>query len=113
MQIVAITALDKSGLTYQWFTKQGKQKHTGSLRWGEILKADVFKRDMVIYDLICMQLTPGEGDSIEVDEDDVYWEELVRELPKYLIGFKKWAEWFIDVAFPAFKTNLHNVYTKK
>lgn len=113
MQIVAITHFDSEQISFQWFSNQGKEKHTASYQWSEIVKAEVFKRDMVIYDLICLQFYIEENEGIEIDEDDLFWNELVLELPKHLSGFKKWSEWFQDVAFPAFKSNLINVYTAK
>jgi len=49
----------------------------------------------------------------ELNEEMNGWDSLVEALPRYLPGFKKSEEWFSDVAFPAFETNLTTLYTKE
>ena len=41
------------------------------------------------------------------------WDELTKLLPEYLPGCRKWEEWFWDVAYPAFETNMAEIYAKK
>lgn len=83
-----------------------------SRTWSEVLRVVSFKRDLFTVDLICLQLTFMELESVEVDEDMGGWQEFVEALPGSLPGARPFSEWFKDVAFPAFATNETIVYDR-
>jgi hypothetical protein len=113
MGVVAITAISDTGIRYQWFTDAGKQRHEDFLPWAEIGTVDVFKRDLGVFDLICLQLSHAHHERvIEVDEEDVHWQELIDALPTLLPGCRAFAGWFGDVAFPAFDENRQRLFER-
>ena len=76
MQLIAITEVSVAGIGYQWFEKEGFLKrasvrHIGMIRWKDIERASVFKRDLFTYDLICLELALGTGDVFELDDFDI------------------------------------------
>jgi hypothetical protein len=113
MPVVAMTAISESGIGYQWFTDEGKERHEALLAWDEIATVEVFKRDLFTLDLVCLALARvGTEDVIEVDEEDPRWLDLVDALPSYLPGCRTLGEWFTDVAFPAFEENRRRLYER-
>ena len=112
MPVAAIVSISADGVRYQWFSKKGKQRHAGVLRWPEIETVEVFKRDLFTYDLICIQFRTKQEQPVEFDEDDPSWKELMAALPVHLPGCKAWSDWFSAVAFPAFEAKLQRVFER-
>ena len=112
MQVVAATSVDEIGIHFQWFTDKGNTKHTGFLNWEEVCKAQIFKRDLWTYDLICLALSTREGEEIELDEEDPNWTLLMEKMVTALPESRKWEHWFSEVAFPAFQPNLQIIYQR-
>ena len=113
MPVAATLSIDQAGITYQWFTASGKTRHEAMVAWEQISEITVFKRDLYTYDLICLKISRSDGLEIELDEEDGNWEELVKVLPTYLPGTTEWADWFTDVAFPAFESRDLTIFTRK
>jgi hypothetical protein len=111
MLLAAITAISQDGIAFQWFTEKGKIKHVGELPWKAVKSATVFKRDLLTYDLICLQLRVAD-DVIEFDEEDLQWKELLEAIQHHLPGCTPWHEWFSEVAFPAFETKERLIFEK-
>jgi len=112
MPVCSLLDVNDLNIRYQWFTDSGKTRNEGLLRWSEIAEVAVFKRDMYVYDLICLTVKHNNGELIEVDEDDILWLKLVDYLPVRLDGALPFGEWYIDVAFPAYETSLKAIYSK-
>lgn len=113
MPIAAILSISDNGIGYQWFTDHGKRRHEGSIQWDTIAAVDVFKRDMFTWDLICAQISGKEQEPIEFDEEDPHWGNLVTALSSRLSGCETWAEWFSEVAFPAFEMKARRIFERK
>ena len=79
-------------------------------RWSEIKSVHVFKTDAVTFDVICMGFLLKSGESFEISEHTGNWENFVEKLPEHLAGCREFHEWFMEVAFPAFETNLTQIY---
>ncbi len=113
MPVAAILTVSADDVGYQWFSKNGKVRHTAALRWADVSSVEVFKRDLITYDLICIQVrTPKEEEPVEFDEEDPNWKQLMAALPVRLPGCKPRNHWYSEVAFPAFETKLKRVYEK-
>lgn len=78
--------------------------------WTDIKSVYVFKTDAYTVDVICMGFLLNSGESFEINEHTRGWENLIENLPTYLPGCKSFHEWFTEVAFPAFETNLTQIY---
>ena len=82
------------------------------IAWQEVVRIEVFKRDLYVVDLICLSLFLSDNKSVEIDEEMEGWDSVVDKLPEYLPGCQKFAEWFQVVAIPAFKTNDTVIYQR-
>jgi hypothetical protein len=113
MPVAAILSITAEGIGYQWYSDQGAQRHAGVVRWSRVKPVTAFKRDLLVYDLICLQLESEEGEHLELDEEDPSWQDLVAALPKHLPGCRAWGDWFGEVAFPAFETKLQSIFERE
>jgi hypothetical protein len=81
-----------------------------ALKWHEVVRLEVFKRDVWAVDLICLAIVLAENKEVEINEEMKGWEPLVRKLPEYLSGCKEFDDWYDVVARPPFKENLTVIY---
>jgi hypothetical protein len=93
----------------------GPVNDTGEIviAWRDIVRVEVFKRDMYAVDLICVTFHLSAEKSLEINEDMDGWESLMQKLPEYLPGCQTFGDWFTEVAFPAFKRNLKVIYRRQ
>jgi hypothetical protein len=93
---------------------RGVENDTGEIviAWQDVVRVEVFKRDLYVVDLICVSLLLRDNKSVEINEEMEGWDSVVDKLPEYLPGCQKFAEWFQVVAFPAFKTNDTVIYQR-
>ena len=85
---------------------------TAPIRWDSIESVFVYKQDLVIVDRI-VTLIKVDGDlDIEIDEEMEGWKPLVDAMPKYLPNCRDFADWFMEVAFPAFEAKPTLVYKR-
>ena len=92
------------------------RKPTGkvfSLRWADIERITVFKRDMFTVDLICLCADFAGDKEIELDEDMPGWNALIDVLPTHLLGCKQREDWFATVAYPPFAPNPTEIYRRQ
>lgn len=82
------------------------------IAWQDVVRIEVFKRDLYVVDLICVSLLLRDNKSVEINEEMEGWDSVVDKLPEYLPGCQKFEEWFQMVAFPAFKTNSTVIYQR-
>ena len=80
--------------------------------WQDVIRVQAFKRDLYAVDLICTELILRDDRALEINEEMDGWDSLVQKLPEYLPGCKKFHEWFMDVAIPAFETNETTLYQR-
>lgn len=90
--------------------KRGKTMRA-EMAWKDVTTAIAFKRGCYTVDLICIALVGADG-SLEVNEEMSGWKGLVEALPGYLPGCLAEHEWFQQVAFPAFATNLVHIFRR-
>jgi hypothetical protein len=82
-----------------------------SIQWSEVDSVVAFKRDIFVYDLICIILRTSDG-ALELNEEMKGWESMIDSLPAYLPGARKSSDWWDQVAHPAFVANLTTIYSK-
>ncbi len=80
------------------------------IAWRDTIRIEVFKRDLLATDLICLTIVLSDDRTLEVNEEIDGWKSLVDKLPEYLPGCQTFEDWFPAVAFPAFKTNRTIIY---
>ena len=83
-----------------------------SRNWTEVLRVTAYKRDLFTVDMICVRVMFMEQDVIELNEDMPGWQAFVEALPVHLPGCTAYDNWFIQVAFPAFETNLTTLFDR-
>ena len=74
---------------------------------------DVYKRDLFTTDLICLSFSFTENNkivSLEIHEEMKGYKETLNRLHEHFPNINE--DWFTDVAFPAFETNLTRIWTK-
>jgi hypothetical protein len=81
-----------------------------TLRWSDVQKVELFKRDILVVDRICAAFYTTEATVFELNEEMAGWSDLTDALPVYLPGCE--SDWFKGVAFPAFETNLTEIYRR-
>lgn len=79
--------------------------------WQDVVRVEAFKRDLYSVDLICLAILLGDK-TVEINEEMDGWESLVDKLPEYLPGCQKFEQWFLVVAFPAFRPNFTVIYQR-
>lgn len=91
------------------FTLVRNGNRLGGMRWSEVAKVIACKRDCGMYDEICLVFESAEqSPSVLVVEGDGGYESFVKCLEFRLPGSR--TNWFGDVAFPAFETNVTTLY---
>ena len=83
------------------------------LKWSEIDRLTVFKRDLFTVDLICLCADFAGDKEIELDEDMPGWNALIDVLPTHLLGCKQREDWFATVAYPPFAPNPTEIYRRQ
>ncbi|MDQ3801973.1 MAG: hypothetical protein M3384_21320 [Acidobacteriota bacterium] len=106
----ASISFDSKGVIVSSGAEEGGESRVD---WERIKSIYVFKKDLLTVDLICLAFDLENRASIELNEDMAGWQELAENLPEYLPGCKSFAEWYMDVAFPAFETKLTCIYAKE
>ena len=71
------------------------------VRWADIRRAVVFKRDLLTTDVICIGFETEEG-FVEIDEEMRGYEDVEAEMEKALAPGP---DWKLRVMFPAFEPN--------
>jgi len=82
------------------------------IQWSAMERLTVFKRDLFTVDLICLVIELKDGRCFELDEDMDGWNPFIDAIPAHLPGCKKFHEWFLEVAVPAFATNSTEIFRR-
>lgn len=82
------------------------------MNWSEVERVFVYKMDAYTFDVICMAFVSEGGRVVEINEQMRGWKYQIEDLPEFLPGCKSFSEWFMEVAFPAFETNMTEIYKK-
>lgn len=93
-----------------FLTYESGNKH--QISWKDVYSVSVFKRDLLGYDEICMELETADRRH-EVNEEFKGWDLFVNKLPDYLEGCDPYNDWFQKIIHPAFATNLTQIFAKK
>jgi hypothetical protein len=80
--------------------------------WDQITRIVAFKRDVYSHDVICLLIETNQTNVLELNENMPGWTELVKELEIRLPSAKPHAEWFTEVAFPAFAVTPTEVFVR-
>jgi hypothetical protein len=91
---------------------RSKSQDTARMKWGEVVTAKVFKRDLFAVDCICLFLARADDTGIELNDEMDGWSALCDALPKCLPNCKSFDAWFWDVAIPAFEPNLRTIFDR-
>jgi hypothetical protein len=102
---------DSNAMTISSLTIENETRQT-VLRWRDVIRVDVFKRDLYVVDQICLALVDNETSEVEINEEMDGWLSLVQQLPEYLPGCQTFGEWYQPVAIPAFEQNLKVIYER-
>lgn len=86
---------------------------TDSIYWQSIRRVSAFKRDLLTYDQVCVAFAIDNGTSIEIDESMENFVDLMEAAPDHLSGFVAFADWYLDIATPAFETKLTSLYERQ
>ena len=86
---------------------------SSKMSWSDVHEVFAFKRDMFTVDCICLVFVKKSGEAVEVDEDMARWQLFVDELPRRLPGCKSMGDWYSEVAFPPFETNMTKIYDRE
>ncbi len=82
-----------------------------SIRWSDVGAVFAYKQDCATVDQICITFVDLGGEvRLAISEDDAGYQQLVEDLPRHLPGCLAPADWFQQVAFPAFETNWTELY---
>lgn len=83
-----------------------------ALRWDDVKEIFAFKDDVFGYDIICIGFRlDDEGKYLKIDEEFEGFKELLVFLPTVFPAVR--ADWFFEVAFPAFATCLVSLWGEK
>jgi hypothetical protein len=102
-------AFDSEGFAVK--KKDSTDKPLVDVHWSAIERVTAFKRDFLTVDCICLAFECTDERTTEINEEIDGWQEFQTALPTHLPGFKE--NWFSEVAFPAFATNLTELYRRQ
>lgn len=91
---------------------RGEKHETVTKRWADVCRGTAFKRDLFAVDCICLHLGLADDTGVELDEEMAGWNRFMEALPIHLPGCKPYSEWYSSVAFPAFSTNMTEIYSR-
>lgn len=84
--------------------------------WRDVQTVHAFKRDVLVYDLICLLITLrgslNELVATELNEEMDGYKDVVASFPQHLIGCVPVESWFSAVAFPPFERNMTKIYDR-
>lgn len=87
------------------------REHPVTMQWSNVRRAVAFKRDIGMFDCVCLVLSGSDGCGIELNEEMARWNSLVRAMPKHLPGCMDCADWISTVAYPPFATNETEIFS--
>lgn len=93
---------DASGIAVEVTTGEAKGE-ARIILWSQIDRIAAFKRDLYGRDLVCALIETSDRNVFELDEEMAGWAQTVNSLHTYLPSATPFPEWFLAVAFPAFK----------
>ena len=86
-----------------------KDKTITEKKWNEIEEINVYKKDLLTIDLICMDIVFGET-YITFSEDTHGWYYLVNKLKEIFIHIAK--DWDSNIILPPFDTSYKTIYKR-
>jgi hypothetical protein len=101
---------DEKGFTVR--SKRDASKSTGPVPWSEVVSVSAFKQDWLTIDCICLAVALSDDSTIVLNEDMEGWKAFTASLPSFLRGCRPSNDWFSEVAFPAFATNMTAIYRR-
>ena len=91
---------------------RGEKHERVTKRWVDVCRGTAFKRDLFAVDCICLHLGLADDSGVELDEEMAGWNRVMEVLPLHLPGCKPYSDWYSSVAFPAFATNMTEIYLR-
>ena len=80
-----------------------------SINWSDIDQINTYKKDVVIYDLVVLDII-SEGYVLTINEESPGWFQLVLKLKEVFQEIPK--DWDINITQPAFEENFTIIYKK-
>jgi len=81
--------------------------------WERIKRIVACKRDLYSHDMICVLIEEDGKGVFELCEDMPGFAELTEKIPVRLPSAKPYADWFMEVAFPAFNPSPTRIFTRE
>lgn len=94
---------DKYGVTVE---KDGIK--TQLLRWKEVSRIAVYKKDELMTDLICIEFGLGENMIVTIHEEIEGYDSIVQNMEKEFKGIEE--DWYSKIVKPAFERNYRVIY---
>jgi hypothetical protein len=107
----SVIECDENGLTVARLNKDGFVNKI-EVRWSQVRKVSAFKRDIYAYDLICIEIESDEWID-QLNEQMEGWQSMIEALPAHLPAALPVAEWWTEVAFPAFAPNCTVLFSRE
>ena len=85
------------------------EKRSIPIAWAEITKINVFKKDLVIYDLVMMEIVCGES-ALVIDEESPGWYQFVIKSKEVFPSIPK--HWDVEIIKPPFAENFSTIYER-
>jgi hypothetical protein len=84
----------------------------GEMRWNDVQLVFAQKKDLLIVDQNCLSFK-DRATTVEVNDEMESFIDFTELLPRYLVGCKRWSEWFLFAEIPAFDTTPTLFFVRK
>ena len=76
--------------------------------WGDLARIIVFKRDCLVYGLLCMVISDGKT-MVEINEEQPAWNDFIREAEQNLKPIIPVGIWWAALVRPPFEADLATI----
>jgi hypothetical protein len=105
--------VDDAGLRIDEVRVDRPTASLGGFEWEAVARVVAYKRDLYIYDLVCVAFEFADGTAFEIHEEMMGWQDLIDSLCQRLPGCAPFDEWWPKVASPAFETNETTLFDRQ
>lgn len=79
-------------------------------KWIDISQIEAYKTDEFVFDTICLEIQFNDGNIFSINEETPGWFQFNKKIKEQFSEIDK--DWDIEIAVPAFETNLTILYSK-
>ena len=80
-----------------------------TILWNEVQEINAYKKDMMVYDLICLDIIL-KSSVITIQEEFKGWTEFMIEMSRVFPTIN--LDWYFNIMNPAFETNFTTLYKR-